>query len=75
MGAGSSESGAKYSANDKKVYDSTAPTAIRCLSRFMLGSNRSMEVGIRQDEVLMFDKLILIGDISEKERVNSCYKE
>ena len=42
-GAGFSETGATYSANDKNVYDPTAPTASRWLSRLMLGKNGGWE--------------------------------
>ena len=43
-GAGSLEAGAIYSANERNVYDSTAPTASIWLSTFMLREKRRMGV-------------------------------
>ena len=60
------EAGEIYSANNKKLYESTDPTASRWLSRFMLGTKRMMGVVIRQDEALMVDQLLFIGDSSEE---------
>ena len=50
VGAGSSEAGDIYSENDKNLYESTAPTACRWFSVFMLGAKRRMGVVIRKDE-------------------------
>ena len=63
-GAGSLEEGAIYSANDKNVYESTATTASRWFSRFMLGAKRRMGVARRQDEALTVNQLLLIGEIA-----------
>ena len=54
-GAGFLEAGAIYSENDKDMYESTAPTASRWFSRFMLGEKRIMVVVRRQDEALTVD--------------------
>ena len=66
-GAGSSGAGAIYSANDKKVYESTDPTESRWFSIFLLGAKQRMGVVRRQDEVLTVDQILLIGDISEED--------
>ena len=62
-GAGSLEWGAIYLSNEKYFYESNNPTAIRWLSRFVMGGKRRMGVVRRQDEALTVDKLILIGEI------------
>ena len=59
------EAGAIYFSNDKKVYESTANTARRWFSRFMLGAKRRLGVGRRQEEALTVDQLLLIGEIAE----------
>ena len=45
----------------KKLYKSTAPTASRWFSRFMLGGKWRMGVVRRQDEALTVDQLLPIG--------------
>ena len=65
------EAGAIYSSNENKVYVSTAPTESRCLSRFMLGTKHRMRVVRNQDRALTVDQLLLIGDIAEKDWVQS----
>ena len=60
------EAGSIYSANYKKVYDSTALTASIWFSRSMLGAKRRMGVVRRQYEALMVDQLLLIGEIYEE---------
>ena len=61
------EVGAIYSENDKNVYDSTAPTASKWFSRFMLGAKWRMGLVRRQDEALTVDQLLLIGKIDEED--------
>ena len=68
------EAGAIYSANDKKLYESTAPTASRWFSRFILGAKRRMGVVRRQDEALTVNQLLFIGDISEEDWSKSNYE-
>ena len=61
------EVGAIYSDNDKKVYNSTDPTASRWFARFMLGEKRRMGVVRRQDEATTVDQLMLIVEIAEED--------
>ena len=61
------EAGAIYLEIEQKVYDSTAPTASRWFSRFMLGEKRRMGVVIRKDEALTVNKILLIGEIAEED--------
>ena len=65
------EEGAIYLENYKKVYDSTATTASRCFSIFLLGETRIMGVVRRQDKALTVDQLLFIGDIDEEDRSKS----
>ena len=69
------EAGDIYSENDKKVYESTAPTASRWFSRFMLGAKRIIGVLRSQDEALTVNQLLLIGDISEEYWSKSNFEE
>ena len=69
------EAGSIYSANDKKVYDSTDPTTSRWLSRLMVGAKRIMGVVRRQDKALTVDKLLLIGYIAEEDWSKSNFEE
>ena len=57
--------GAIYSSNDKKVYESTAPTASRWFARFMLGAKRRMGVVRKQDEALTVEQLLAVCEIAE----------
>ena len=61
--------------NLKMVYESTAPTANRWLSIFMLGEKRRMVVVRSQDEALTVDKLLLIGEISDEDWSKSTSEE
>ena len=54
-GSGSLEAGTIHSADEKKVYDSTSPTARRCFSIFMLGEKWIMGVMRSQDKTLTVD--------------------
>ena len=49
----------------KKAYESNASTASRCFSRFSMVAKRIMGVVRRQDKALMYNKLLLIGEIAE----------
>ena len=64
---GSLEAGAIYSSNYKQVYKSTAPTARRWFSRFMLGKKRRMIVVRSQDEALTVYQLLSIGEIAKED--------
>ena len=66
-GAGYLEAGAIHSEIDKKVYESTATTASRWFSRFMLGAKRRMGVVNRQDGELAVHQLLFIGDTAEED--------
>ena len=63
--------GSIYSSNDKKVYESTAPTASIWFSIFIMGGERRIRVVRRQDEALTVYQLILIGGLAEKDWVKS----
>ena len=66
-GTDSSDAGAIYLSNEKKVYEYPTPTEIRSLSRFMLGEKRIMGVVRRQAEAMTVDQLLLIDDITEED--------
>ena len=69
-------SGAIFSNQDKKSYESTAPTASRWFTRFMLGAKRRMGVIRRQDEALTVRQLMGILDIAEEDwQASSCLEE
>ena len=74
-GAGSLEAGAVYSEKDKEVYESTAPTASRWLSRLLLGEKQRIGVAIRKDEALTVDRILLIGEIVEEDWSKSNFEE
>ena len=74
-GAGSLEAGDIYSENEKKVYESTAPTAGRWFSIFMMGAKRRMGLVRRQGKALTVDQLLLIGEIAEGDWSSSNYEE
>ena len=66
-GVGSLEAGSIYSANDKKMYDSTDTNARRCFSRLVMRAKRRMVLVRRQDEALTVNQLLLIGEIAEED--------
>ena len=65
-GAGPLEAGEIYYDNEKKVYESTAPTSSRWFSRFVLVGKRGMVVVRIRDEALTVDQILLIGYTDEE---------
>ena len=72
---GSYDTRSIYSSNQRKVYASTATMESRCFSIFILRTKHRVRVLRYQDKTLTVDQILLIGDISENEWVQSNSEE
>ena len=57
--------GAVFSNQDKKSYETHAPTGNRWFTRFMLGAKRRMGVIRKQDEALTVEQLLGVAELAE----------